>query len=206
MFRNETQATERRARKAVNGKKGNNQITITNQQTVFSSGDGSSSLISPDSDKETGMLRLAPMALSVPIEQQAPCYFLQNFVLASTNATDTPRGYFDFLGPLMKNEGPEDHLTMAFTATSLASLANRPNTRARTDMKQMAVASYAKALKATNLALQSPTLQKTDQTLAAILMLGFYEVCKFKYLSLALTDLSRLFLPTTLILLHGTHM
>lgn len=190
MFRNETQATERRARKALNGKKANNQIIISNQQTVFSSGDGSSSIVSPDSDKETGLMRLESMPLSVPIEQQAPCYFLQNFVLASTNATDTPRGYFDFLAPLMKNEGPEDHLTMAFTATSLASLANRPNTRARSEMKQMAMASYAKALKATNIALQSPTLQKSDQTLAAILMLGFYEVCTFGIWVLGLVGFS----------------
>ncbi|CAG8954880.1 hypothetical protein HYFRA_00008567 [Hymenoscyphus fraxineus] len=178
VFRNETQATERRARKASNGKKGNNQIVISSSQPVFNTDDDGDSFIPSGSDKETGMVRLAPMVLSIPVEEQAPCYFLENFVVASTNAVDTPRGYFDFLAPLMKNEGPEDHLTLAFNAASLAALANRPNTRSKLDMKQMAMASYAKALKATNLALQSPTLQKTDQTLAAILMLGFYEtVC-----------------------------
>lgn len=39
-----------------------------------------------------------------------------------------------------------------------------------------AVAQYTKALKATNLALQNPAQQKSDQTLAAILMLTFFEV------------------------------
>lgn len=38
-----------------------------------------------------------------------------------------------------------------------------------------AVGQYTKALKAINVALQTPAHQKTDQTLAAILMLGFFE-------------------------------
>ncbi|KAG9230264.1 hypothetical protein BJ875DRAFT_161677 [Amylocarpus encephaloides] len=171
VFRNETRVTERRARKSLDGKKANHQIMIPNQETVFRSG----SLIAPDSNTETRITRTSPMALSVPVEQQAPCFFLSNFVLSPTDDKDTPRGYFDFLVPLMKSETPDSHLALAFSAAAMASMSNRPDTRMRGDIRQMAVAQYTKALKATNIALQSPRSQKTDQTLAAILMLGFFE-------------------------------
>jgi predicted 2-oxoglutarate/Fe(II)-dependent dioxygenase YbiX len=78
------------------------------------------------------------------------------------------------LVPMLRHESPDSHLSLAFQAVSLASLANRPSTRGRAIFPQ-AVAQYTKALKAVNLALQNPTQQKTDQTLAAILMLGFFE-------------------------------
>ena len=120
------------------------------------------------------MLLATSHALSVPIEQQAPCFFLANYTLPPS---DGGKGYFDFLAPLMKTEGPNTQLSIAFQAVAMASLANRPNSRGRGLMPQ-AMGQYAKALKATNLALQNPAQQKTDQTLAAILMLGFFEVCR----------------------------
>ncbi|KAH8661651.1 hypothetical protein BGZ60DRAFT_90277 [Tricladium varicosporioides] len=171
VFRNETQATERRARRALTGKKGNPQITLSNQQTMTNSQDGSMSLITPTSDP--GSMSISPVALNIPIEQQAPCFFMSNYVLSPSEGSF--RGYFEFLQPLIKNEGPDTQLSLAFSAVSMASLANRPNSRNRRELSHIAVAQYSKALKATNLALQNPAQQKTDQTLAAILMLGFYE-------------------------------
>jgi hypothetical protein len=41
-----------------------------------------------------------------------------------------------------------------------------------------AIAQYAKALKAINLALQNPAQQKSDATLASIILMGFFEVCE----------------------------
>lgn len=130
---------------------------------------------------ETGLTRGNMLNLTIPVEEQAPCFFLSNYVLAPIPNDTTPRGYFDFLGPLMKGEGPESQLTLAFSAVSMASLANRPSSKHRADLRQLAIAQYTKALKATNLALQNPVTQKTDQTLAAVLMLGFYEV-SYSYL------------------------
>jgi hypothetical protein len=141
--------------------------------------DGSDSLIKPDPVTEIGVTKVNMMTLSVPVEQQAPCFFLSNYVLTPTSDADTPRGYFDFLGPLMRGEGPDTQLTLAFSAVSMASLANRPSSKHSADLKHIAITQYTRALKATNLALQNPTLQKTDQTLAAVLMLGFYEVGHF---------------------------
>ncbi|KAF4632022.1 hypothetical protein G7Y89_g6105 [Cudoniella acicularis] len=173
VFRNETQATERRARRALTGKRANPQITLANQRTVMTNGgDGSMSLITPTSDTDTGMM-LATPALTIPVEQQAPCFFMSNYVIAPSEGQS--RGYFEFLHPLMKNDGPDTQLKLAFSAVSMASLANRPSSRGRKELSHLAVAQYSKALKATNLALQDPALQKSDQTLAAILMLGFYE-------------------------------
>jgi hypothetical protein len=125
---------------------------------------------------DLGTTTVSTMTLSVPVEQQAPCFFLTNYVISPVSDVDTPRGYFDFLGPLLRGEGPESQLTLAFSAVSMASLANRPSSKHRADLKHNAVAQYTRALKATNLALQNPAMQKTDATLAAVLMLGFYEV------------------------------
>jgi hypothetical protein len=125
---------------------------------------------------DTDITTVSTMTLSVPVEQQAPCFFLTNYVISPVSDVETPRGYFDFLGPLLRGEGPDSQLTLAFSAVSMASLANRPSSRHRADLKHNAVAQYTRALKATNLALQNPAMQKTDATLAAVLMLGFYEV------------------------------
>ncbi|KUJ14815.1 uncharacterized protein LY89DRAFT_122668 [Mollisia scopiformis] len=173
VFRNETQATERRARRAVNSKKVSAQITFANQQSSFStiqdnSDDDSQALILPNTDITQFS---PPETISIPYEQQAPCFFVTNYVLTPRQAS---RGYFDFIEPMMEKESPDSHLSLAFGAVSMASLANRPNSRGRSLYPQ-AVSAYTKALKAVNLALQNPALQKTDQTLAAILLLGFFE-------------------------------
>ncbi|KAJ5033612.1 uncharacterized protein L3040_008724 [Drepanopeziza brunnea f. sp. 'multigermtubi'] len=182
VFRNETQATERRARRSGNSKRVAAQISFATQQSAFSSSpkDESSperlpTLIAPNPGVEasralvpTGGLR----TLQVPLEIQAPNFFVNNFVIAPRHES---RGYFDFLLPMLKNERPDSHLQLAFGAVAMASLANRPNTRGQKHLFSQAVGQYTKALKATNLALQSAAHQKTDATLAAILMLGFFE-------------------------------
>lgn len=124
------------------------------------------------------MMLSTSQALSVPIEQQAPCFFVTNFILPSSDTRGTGTGFFDYLAPLMKTAGLDSTLSVAFQAVAMAALANRPNSRGR-GLLPKAMGQYAKALKATNLALQNPAQQKSDQTLASILMLGFFEVCRF---------------------------
>lgn len=180
VFRNETQATERRARRATNSKKYNSQVTLAAQQsayaTVQAAGGMSPSAVrmelSPRSDVDvTRALVPVEPALSIPLDVQAPCYFMSNFTLASQ---PTSRGYFEFLLPLVKSEPPESHFGLAFSAVAFAALANRPNARGR-NLSIQAVNQYTRALRAVNLALQNPAHQRTDQTLAAIIMLGFFE-------------------------------
>lgn len=148
--------------------KGQITFSSTPQQDMNASGEGS--LVSP-SDSESSMT-LVPGSLSLPIEQQASCFFVQNFV--HTPQDPTSRGWFDFLVPLIKTESPESHLSVAFSAVAMASLANRPNTKGRGLMPQ-AIGLYTKALKQINLALQNPAQQKQDSTVASILLLGFFE-------------------------------
>lgn len=139
--------------------------------------DDEKSLITPTSATSSGSTSAAFAAvqndLQVPVEQQALCYFLANFVYLPQH--NSSRGFFDFLLPMMKFERPDSQLSTAIQAVAMASLANRPNSRGSPLMVQ-AVAHYAKALKATNIALQSPAQQKSDQTLASIILLGFFEV------------------------------
>jgi hypothetical protein len=134
---------------------------------------GEGTLISP-ADSETSIKMKVEMSFNLhePIEQQASCFFFQNFV--HTPRDSTSRGWFDFLVPLMKADTADSVLSSAFSAVAMASLANRPNTKGRGLMPQ-AIGLYAKALKKINLALQNPTQQKQDSTLASILLLGVFE-------------------------------
>jgi hypothetical protein len=62
-----------------------------------------------------------------PIDQQAACYFLSNFVLVPE--TGTMRGYLDFVLPLMKTNKPSRSLVQAFSAVAFAALGTRPNSK-----------------------------------------------------------------------------
>ncbi|RAL64723.1 hypothetical protein DID88_001754 [Monilinia fructigena] len=192
VFRNETKATERRARRSMENKKGGN----SNNQPVPGSGrDGNRKLpmsSSNSSDAEisypatgtdltksvsnNGPSSSGSPALQVgfssSIEQQAPCYFMSNFVI--TPQSGKMRGSFDYILPLIKTEPPTSALSLSFQAVAMASLANRPNARG-SPLMHSAIDQYAKALKIVNLALQNPVQQKADQTLASILLLGFFE-------------------------------
>jgi hypothetical protein len=116
---------------------------------------------------------MLPGRLSSSIEQQASCFFVTNFVRTPQSAY--PRGNFDYLLPILKSESPDSHLSISFSAVALAALANRPNSKA-SGLMQQALCQYTKALKAINLALQNPTQQKSDATLASIILMGFFEV------------------------------
>jgi len=147
--------------------------------------DGENVLISSVSDNGSTMLSsLRPISgsLQTPFEQQAPCFFMSNFVIVPQHSSS--RGYFDFVLPLIKSEPPDSPLSLSFQAVAFASLANRPACKGSGLMHQ-AIDGYSKALKVVNLALQNPALQKTDQTLASILLLSFFEVCRHPPLSRA---------------------
>lgn len=112
------------------------------------------------------------VAFASPIEQQAPCYFMSNFVIIPQSGQ--ARGSFDWVLPLIKTEASDSALSLSFQAVAMASLANRPNARG-SNLMHLAIENYAKALKVVNLALQNSVQQKADQTLASIILLGFFE-------------------------------
>ncbi|TVY12812.1 hypothetical protein LARI1_G009053 [Lachnellula arida] len=107
--------------------------------------------------------------ISTPIDQQATCFFLANFVLLP--AQHTMRGYFDFILPLLKGK-PDPSLSMAFTAVATASLGTRPNSKA---LLPQADLFYVKALTKITATLRDARTASSDSTLAAVLLLSFFE-------------------------------
>ncbi|KAM0179922.1 hypothetical protein ACHAPC_007905 [Botrytis cinerea] len=194
VFRNETKATERRARRSLKNKRGSNnntQIGPVNRSDAsrkFSIMSNSSSsdaelmysttgmdlakIESDGNDASSSEALGLQVAFASPIEQQAPCYFMSNFVIIPQSGQ--ARGSFDWVLPLIKTEASDSALSLSFQAVAMASLANRPNARG-SNLMHLAIENYAKALKVVNLALQNSVQQKADQTLASIILLGFFE-------------------------------
>jgi len=172
IFRNETKATERRARKANTkavaqrlGQRGPDSPTSLKGLLSLPASQGSSGA-SP------GGAIMPP--LNMPPEQLASCHFLSNFVLIPRH--DTVRGYMDYVIPLLRSESHSSTFAHAFNACAFASLGNRVTSNG-VDFGDKALSEYTKALAATHVALKDPELSTADGTLAAVLLLGFFEVC-----------------------------
>ncbi|KAI0157075.1 hypothetical protein GGR52DRAFT_586897 [Hypoxylon sp. FL1284] len=164
VFRNETQATERRAKRA--NKKGLIQKTTGKLESYTQELQAAST--STDGAKSPLELTIVPF-LNVPVEQQAACHFASNFIMSPREGN---RGFMDFVVPLIKQE-KQDHLQHAFNACTMAFLNNRGGTGGR--FADKALREYTKALNGTNTALRSPNTQLSDSTLAAVLLLGLFE-------------------------------
>ncbi|KYK56066.1 Zn-C6 fungal-type DNA-binding domain protein [Drechmeria coniospora] len=165
VFRNETLATEKRARKA-----GSKALARANGKAPASAvGPGPSWACPPSSSSTDGWL-ISPSP-RVPVENRATCHFISNFVLLPSHGS--VRGFMEFLIPLLKMEHLPRHFTYAFDACALASLNNRVG--AGSDLDKEALGRYTKALSATNLALRDPAVARLDATLASVLLLGLFE-------------------------------
>lgn len=115
--------------------------------------------------------------ITIPVEEQALCFFLANWVLIPQQGQTG--GYMEYLVPLYSQCKPNSHLYYALSAASLAAFGNRPSCKRSSSQSVSAKASlmYAKALEYTSRALKDPSSNKDDETLAAVLMLGTFEVC-----------------------------
>lgn len=172
MFRNETKATERRAQKA--NRKGSVASSSSDRSSIASSPSSIESLspIAKEFVRSPTGESISPL-LSIPTDQLASCHFFSNFILVPRQGST--RGFMDYLLPLMKSEAQNSHLQHAFNACSLAHLGNRVRSTSE-DIPDKALSEYTKALAATHTALKDPEASKTDGTLAAVLLLGLYEV------------------------------
>ena len=115
---------------------------------------------------------LIEQPLATPVDQQAICFFLTNYVLVPGPSSTTGRGHLDFLLPLLKSQPANSPLAMTFTSVGLATMAVRPNAR---ELMPMASSSYIKALKQINVSLKDPSAVMSDITLATILLLTIFE-------------------------------
>jgi hypothetical protein len=109
--------------------------------------------------------------LSVPVDQQAACFFLSNFVLVPHHGT--LRGYLNFALPYLGSQQANPAVKWAFQAVALAAFGTRPNSKS---LLPQADAAYYTALKEINATLKDPRMSTDDTTLAAILMLSMFEV------------------------------
>ncbi|KAH7154842.1 hypothetical protein B0J13DRAFT_210924 [Dactylonectria estremocensis] len=168
VFRNETQATERRAQRA-------NKKALAQKQTKTASPQETNKTV-PSANTTQAQTVIA--TLNLPIDQQATCHFISNFVLLPRY--DNTRGYLEFVLPLLQSENTAPHFKLAFDACAIASLGNRVGSGHT--FEGQALGYYTKALAATFTALKDPEVATTDSTLAAILMLGLFENISAKQL------------------------
>lgn len=121
------------------------------------------------SDTSTPESTPTPWTLSTSVEHQASCFFVQNYVLASSGSA---KGHLDHIPQLAGASGNEP-LVVTLTAVGLAGLANFKN-----DPFTMAAArqKYASALHLTNTILRDPVGVRTDQTLTIVILLSVFEV------------------------------
>ncbi|TGO49997.1 hypothetical protein BCON_0194g00070 [Botryotinia convoluta] len=121
-----------------------------------------------------------PRQLSPPIDQQATCFFLSNFVLLPRG--HTAKGNLDFLIPLVYASSRETSLVLALNAVALVAFANQPNAR---KLLPLADRQYVTALNQINNDLQDVQKAKEDATLAAVFLLSFYELMSSHPMSLS---------------------
>ncbi|KAJ3489369.1 hypothetical protein NLG97_g6010 [Lecanicillium saksenae] len=163
VLRNETEATEQRARKAYNK-------ALTQKTRKASSGE---KLIrrAPIRSAESSN-SFSPIASPIePIEERSAHHLVSNYVLNPPQGTE--RGYFQFVVPLIRAEHPSPHFKLAFEACALAYFSNRMGSTAH--LAKDALHKYVNALAKTGRAIQDPTESKQDATVAAVLLLGLFE-------------------------------
>ncbi|VUC23644.1 unnamed protein product [Clonostachys rosea] len=171
VFRNETQATERRARKANKKAMSLKMVQETGQGQLINK---------PTTPPKTSNLTPIDTLPQMPIIDQASCHFISNFVLVPRQGTT--RGFMEYLVPMLKTESHTQHFRLAFDACALASLGNRVGDGV--NIRNMALARYTKALASTYQALRDPELSRQDSTLASILLLGLFENISAKQLGM----------------------
>lgn len=186
VFRSEAKTGARKSKKTGNRKASVDARAVSRTSSTVTSPISTSSIVdslspiarefiigspvSSTGDYSTGTL--SPL-LPIPTEQLASCHFFSNFILVPRQGST--RGFMDYLVPLMRSEPTNSHLQHAFQACSMAHLGNRVRSTSE-DIPNKALSEYTKALSATHMALQDPKMSQTDGTLAAVLLLGLYEV------------------------------
>lgn len=120
--------------------------------------------------------------LQTPLDEQATCFFMSNFVLSLSSEQN--RCLFSFILKILEWDGIKDTpFPMAFTAVSLAALSGRPNSRHLLSKSRIY---YSTALLQLKDAIKDKDRAKHDTSLATAILLSFYEVSTYlpTYLSI----------------------
>ena len=112
-------------------------------------------------------------SLSVPLEDEATCYFFHNFLSNNQSSDNSPHAYSTVLPILYRQESSFGVLPKIVDAIGLASLSN---VKRSPEVMVAASQRYAGALRAINSSIQNSSSATTDQTLVAVMLLGVFEV------------------------------
>ena len=110
-------------------------------------------------------------ALTTPICEQALCYFAQAFKFVSRGHPMGSVSYGSLVNVLDSHPNSRC-LQASISAASLAALSTRRNSRS---LHLQAQEYYSVALRSVNSAIQDPTNVHSDDTIAAVLCMAFYE-------------------------------
>ncbi|CRK15390.1 hypothetical protein BN1708_011456 [Verticillium longisporum] len=174
-FTSYKQATTTSAMTVLHRRNGSNSSNSSNSS--LDSLVSTSSTSSASSDGDNGRHdQYIPFSIINHLEDRATSYFLSEFVLIPMREGNLPvRGYFPWVPKFMSKTQPAKVFLSAFRATSLASIATQHGKAVIGSALSAAQRHYLDAVRAMNQAIQDPTLAKSDETLAAVLLLGLYE-------------------------------
>jgi len=115
---------------------------------------------------------LPPLTINLATspEDQATCFFFQNYVLGGN---DIFKGHIDYLSDIYSSEEIGSGLADSVASLGMVGLANfwkAPN------IMSNAVIKYNSAMRTISSQLRNVEQAKSDQTLISILLLGLYEV------------------------------
>lgn len=116
--------------------------------------------------------RSIPRALIESPEQSAINEFFTNFILIPRHP-DGQRGFLECLYPLYNSTRPGSLLSLATSSVALLIAGGSPSKRKCYKLGQSV---FGKALRLTSVAIQDPIESVKDETLLAIMILGFYDV------------------------------
>jgi hypothetical protein len=113
--------------------------------------------------------------VSPSLEDRATAFFLSRYVLSTNNdpQSNPRKGICEFLPELLQQEKATGVLRTIITATGLAALANAGKSPG---WKTEAFALCGKALRQLNVDLEDSVKARSDHTLAAMMMMGTFEV------------------------------
>jgi hypothetical protein len=112
--------------------------------------------------------------LCPPIQDQGIAFFMKHYVSNSSAGFGGARGFQEFLPALYSQTNPSNALSIILTAVGFASLSNAAK---QPDLASTGRQMYLFAITLVSKALENPIQCKSDEFLAAVLLLGVFEVC-----------------------------
>ncbi|KAH7137438.1 hypothetical protein B0J13DRAFT_559658 [Dactylonectria estremocensis] len=148
-----------------------NQTSIVRKNTT----QGRSTLARGMSSKSNSALGARTRSLSPPAIDRATSFFIHQYVLIleSGSSSASLRGNHEYLPGLLQNEhSASGVLNTVIAAAGLAAMSNAGSVLA---WRSEAFRLYGKAIRQLQDVLQDPIQRKSDQTLAAVMLMGTFE-------------------------------